>query len=244
MLYARLASGYRPGGPNYQPPAVFHAQFPLGYSPDKTYNYELGVKGDFLDHRLSVDASAYYIKWDNVQVNATDPAGNEYTANASKAKSQGLELSVTTRPASGLTVAGWITWGKAELTNNFPITPQTYGVAGDRLPFTTKFTGNLSIDEDIFLTDDWTAFWSGVVSYTGDRLGIFTATARRQDLPGYAKVDFRVGVKQGPWTASLYGTNLTDQRGLLSGGQGTFFPYSYYIIQPRTVGLNIVRSFR
>jgi len=243
VVYARLASGYRPGGPNYQPPAVFNDRIPSGYAPDKTYNYEIGAKGDFLDHRLAADISAYYIKWNNVQVNVTDPAGTEYTANSSQARSQGLELSLQARPTTGLTLAGWVTWGEAVLTSDFPSTSGSYGVSGNRLPFTTRFTGNLSIDQDIILAGEWTAFCGGVVSYTGDRLGIFTATAQRQNLPGYAKVDLRTGIRYRLWTASLYANNVTDQRGLLSGGQGTFFPYSYYFIQPRTVGLNIVRTF-
>src|SRR6202035_1947200 len=50
MVYARIASGYRPGGPNVNV-EMYH--LPLTYAADKTHNYEIGVKGDFLDHVLS-----------------------------------------------------------------------------------------------------------------------------------------------------------------------------------------------
>jgi outer membrane receptor protein involved in Fe transport len=48
MIYARAASGYRPGGIN---PAYFPG-VPQNFKPDKTENYELGVKADFLDRHL------------------------------------------------------------------------------------------------------------------------------------------------------------------------------------------------
>src|SRR5262249_43459199 len=54
MLYGRFASGYRPGGPNSLLAAANGA--PPEFDPDKTENYEFGVKGDFFDHVLSVDA--------------------------------------------------------------------------------------------------------------------------------------------------------------------------------------------
>jgi outer membrane receptor protein involved in Fe transport len=45
MLYARLASGYRPGGSN-----ELNALLPARYEPDTTRNYEIGVKGNVFDH--------------------------------------------------------------------------------------------------------------------------------------------------------------------------------------------------
>jgi len=74
MIYARLASGYRPGGPNPSPGV------PPEFGPDKTKNYELGVKADFLDHTLSIDTSVYYIDWKNIQVFLSNPVtGQGYT---------------------------------------------------------------------------------------------------------------------------------------------------------------------
>ncbi len=58
MTYARLASGFRPGGPNT---GIVAQGVPSQYDPDKTENYEIGVKGNFLDRLLSFDASVYYI---------------------------------------------------------------------------------------------------------------------------------------------------------------------------------------
>jgi len=70
MLYARLASGYRAGGPNATA-SVFG--LPESYSPDKTQNYEIGAKGDVLNHLIEFDASAYYIDWRQIQLSLVDP---------------------------------------------------------------------------------------------------------------------------------------------------------------------------
>src|SRR5262249_806130 len=89
MLYARLASGYRPGGPNVATPAA-----PATYAGDKTENYEVGVKSDSLDHRLSLDASLYYVDWKDIQLQLRDPlTGATYFTNGSRAKSEGVEFS-------------------------------------------------------------------------------------------------------------------------------------------------------
>jgi iron complex outermembrane recepter protein len=84
MVYARVASGYRPGGPN--PTCVLYP-VPCQYAPDKTRNYELGLKAQTQEHRLSFDASVYYIDWRNIQLQVAQ-ADTEFTyfTNASKAR--------------------------------------------------------------------------------------------------------------------------------------------------------------
>lgn len=132
MMYARLASGYRAGGPNavYAGPGT-----PPHYDPDKTQSYEIGAKGDFLDRTLSVDASVYYIDWKDIQISLINPqTGITFNANGSQAKSQGVELSVESRPLTDLTISGWVAWDDAVLTQPFPPTAATHAASGDRLP--------------------------------------------------------------------------------------------------------------
>jgi iron complex outermembrane receptor protein len=244
MLYARLASGYRAGGTNYSAgPGT-----PLQYSPDKTRDYEVGVKGNFFDRTLSIDASVYYIDWKNIQLNLINPStGTGYEANGSAAKSQGVELSVESRPLTGLTIAGWVAWDDAQLTQPFPAASTAaggaYGVPGDRLPYSSRFSGNASIEDDFPLASRLTGFAGGSLSYVGDREGEFTASAQRQDLPAYAKLDLRTGIKYDSWTTDLFLNNVTDKRGVLSGGLGSFPPFGFVYIQPRTVGLSVAKSF-
>jgi iron complex outermembrane receptor protein len=111
MVYARLASGYRPGGSNLA------AGVPSSYKPDTTENYELGIKADFLHHALSIDASLYYIDWKDIQISLFDQTTTtSYLGNGARAKSQGVEFSVESRPLKGLTISSWVSWNDAVIT--------------------------------------------------------------------------------------------------------------------------------
>jgi outer membrane receptor protein involved in Fe transport len=121
MFYARLASGYRNGGPNT---TAILFNLPLRFEPDKTNNYEIGAKGSLLNDRLSYDASVYYIDWKNIQLQLNTPQGATYVANASRAKSQGIELSAQARPITRLQLSGWVAWNEAVLTQSFPASLQ------------------------------------------------------------------------------------------------------------------------
>jgi iron complex outermembrane receptor protein len=246
MLYARLASGYRAGGPNFNPGGIVPTQF----KPDKTQNYELGLKGDFIDNKLLVDASLYYIEWKDIQLSLTNPqtyAG--YNANAGRAKSQGIELSIESKPVKDLTLSAWIAVSDAELTQDLPPASQggsAFGLSGDRLPYASRFSGSLSLQKDFPLGPELTGFAAGAVSYVGDRLGEFPSVyspPERQIYPGYAKTDLRAGTTYKSWTATFFVNNVADKRGLLSGGLNAFPSFAFNIIQPRTVGLSVTTTF-
>ena len=67
MVYARLATGYRPGGPNALPPAAAGRRA-AEYGADKTVNVELGVRSTQLDGRLSIDVAAFHVNWKDIQL--------------------------------------------------------------------------------------------------------------------------------------------------------------------------------
>jgi iron complex outermembrane recepter protein len=241
MVYARLASGYRPGGVN---PGAETFGLQRDFDKDETENYELGVKAVVLSRMLSLDASVYYIDWQDIQLSVLDPVSRlSYTTNASRAKSRGVELSAEAKPVEGMTIAAWTAWNDAELTEAFPPTSLSFGRAGDRLPYTSRFSGHLSFDQAFSLSSDVTGFLGGSFSYIGDRQSVFTGSALRQEFPSYTQLDVRAGLELGPWAASLFANNVTDKRGILSGGLGTAYPFAFSYIQPRTLGLSVTRTF-
>ena len=242
MVYARLASGYRPGAPN-QTASAFN--LPLDYKPDETQNYELGIKGDLANHRISFDASVYYIDWRKIQLNFIDPAsGFGFNSNGKRAKSQGIELSTEARPVPGLSISAWVAFNQAVLTEAFPPGSALTGEPGDRLPFGARFSGSVSLDDEFAITGNVKGFAGASLSYVGDRVGNFTSAPPRQDYPAYARVDLHTGVKLNAWTVSLYANNVADRRGILYGGLGTLpNPTAFEYIRPRTVGVNVLRGF-
>jgi len=169
--------------------------------------------------------------------------GITYGANGGRAKSQGVEFSVESRPLQGLTVSAWVALNDAVLTENFPANSTAYGVRGDRLPNSSRFTGTLSFEQAFGLTSKATGFVGGSTSYVSDSVGQFTGTPQRQIYPAYARTDLRAGVRFNSWTGTLFVNNATDKRAALTGGLGTIFPNLFQYIQPRTLGLSVSTTF-
>lgn len=245
MVYARLASGYRPGGPNTNV-ALFGLPT-QAYAPDKTKNYEIGAKGKLLDGMLSFDASVYRIDWEDIQILILSSGLTFYT-NGSQARSEGLELSFELQPYEGLTVSGWGVRGSAELTEPLPATATVFGAEGARLPYGSKTSGSISVDQSFPVSAQLEGYVGVSANYVGERQGAFRGLAAgvalpRQELPSYTKVDFRAGLRRGGWSTDLFVNNLTDRRGILQGGLGQTDPTSFYTIQPRTYGFSVSRSF-
>jgi iron complex outermembrane recepter protein len=243
MVYARFASGYRAGGTN-DSPLCTEFNFRCSYASDKTQDYEIGMKGDTLDHKLTFDTSAYYIDWSDVQLNALSPQDITFISNAGHAKSQGIELTLQGKPWTGMTMGAEATYDDAVLTQGFAKDITLYGAEGARLPYTSRFTGNVSIEQGFPINSNVTGTAGADVAYVGDRLGNFQASAStpRQNLPGYVRTDLHVGARYNTWNLNFYANNVFDKRALIDG-PGDTFPVGYIYIQPRTIGLNIAKTF-
>jgi len=239
MAYARIASGYQPGGSNFGSNAVV----PLIFAPDKTHNYEVGAKGALLDRRLSLDASVFRILWHDIQLFSGDQTGS-YVVNGSRAESDGVELSLTAKPLSGLTMSGWAVWNEAKLTEPLPVGPLgvvAVGSAGDPLPYSSRFSGYVSATEEVPLWADVRGFFTASSSYVGSRKAEFSVTrSQRQTLPAYAKTDMQLGMRSEQWQGTVFVMNVTDRRGYLDVQSP--FPI-FHIIQPRTMGFNVSLKF-
>ena len=253
QAYARIASGYRPGGPNGIIPGIV---IPLSYKSDTTVNYELGLKGEFLDHTLTLETALYYIDWHDIQVLLTDQQnGSSYTTNAGTAKSQGVEASINWTPLRGLDIVASASYTDAKLTQNLQSgtdengAPTYTGFSGDALPYSSKESGSLSVRQTFPLTGDFSGFVGGVASYVGERLGNFanTPVTPRFRLPGYLTADLRTGIEAKDWAVTLYLKNVGDKMGYVNAQARNattgISAYGVSLIQPRTVGLTITRNW-
>jgi outer membrane receptor protein involved in Fe transport len=242
MVYAKVATGFRPGGPNSAP-----GESPM-YGNDRTTNYEIGYKTELLDHKLSIDAAIYDIEWSQIQLEAASPTGFSFIQNGGKARSRGGELSVTAKPLQGMTVNANVGYTDATLSQD-AIGASLYGLKGERLPYSARATGALSIDQHFMIVDGYDGFVGTTVSYVGGRFSDFTSSADipRFYMPSYETVDVRVGVNHDQWSLSLYGKNLNNSLGLLSGGPlDTIAQTGLYhggVTMPRSFGINLTRAF-
>ncbi len=127
MVYASASKGFRPGGLNVgvgticigNLNALGLSAVPGQYASDNLWSYELGTKNQFLDHKLEVDMSLFYINWNNIQQNVYLPAcGEQFTANLGKAKSEGGDIELIYRPISALTLDLTAAYTDAQLTKS------------------------------------------------------------------------------------------------------------------------------
>lgn len=248
MAYARLATGYRIGGPNL--PAVGNFGLPTSFKPDTTTNYELGMKGSVLDQTLTFDVSAYYIDWKDIQISEYSPAAEaSYTGNGGKAKSEGVEAQVQAKPLPILKLNAAASVNNARLTQALPTEAESYAQSGARLPYTARFTGSVSAELEAFNTGGYTGLVGATVSYIGNRELEFAycETCVRFDAPAYTTLNAHFAVDYESWVWNLFVNNATNKFGVTSGGysHGIENTNGYYatVIAPRTFGLSISRAF-
>lgn len=250
IVYGRVSTGYRPGGPNIGLPA---ANGPSTFNPDTVTSYEIGTKGDLFEHRLSFDVAAFRIDWKNIQV-TQQFNGFIYVVNGPKARSQGVEATFSLRPTRGLNVSLSGTYTDAELRQDAPTS--IGGFAGERLPNVSRWAGNADVGYEWAL-GTLNAFVGANYHYQGDRKAEFVPTpagpvTNRATLPSYNTLDLRAGVTKGGWSLNLFAKNVTNERAVLgiaplanapSPAAIGLIPYAAGILQPRTIGASISASF-
>ncbi|WP_281820670.1 TonB-dependent receptor [Sphingobium sp. BS19] len=250
MIYGRLATGYRPGGPNAGCSEDPAEPVPCQFRPDKTVNYELGAKGTLAGGLLSYDVSVFHIDWKDIQITQVSSLGTfTFNSNAGKARSRGFEVAFEARPTQGLTVKAWWAYVNATLREPFA-SAAVYAARGDRLPFSSDHSGHLSFNYEAPVSDRVTANFGAAATYVGKRRGEFVPAESlaplRQTYPDYVQIDVNAGLKFDNWTLSAFVQNLTNESGVIGGGfynQTSFNADWFNYIRPRTVGLNVDFSF-
>jgi iron complex outermembrane recepter protein len=262
-VYARIAKGYRPGGPNVvsplSPPGV-----PRTFDSDSLTSYEVGLKTD-LGRRASFDIAAYHLNWKDIQlITVIDGVG--VNINGGSAVSNGIEASLILRPMTGLQLGVNGAWIDAHLTSDTP--PLAGGFDGDRLPYVPKVSFSLNADYEWKVSNAATAFVGGTFAYTGsqrdnfnvseivgvnpDGSFIFAFTPQRR-VPDYAIIDLRAGVEFDRFTIEAYVKNLTNTEGVSSLTVLTDQVLDNNILpgnairaaltRPRTIGLSLTAGF-
>jgi iron complex outermembrane receptor protein len=239
MAYARIASGFRPGGPNA---AAGSPGVNTSFGPDRVVNYEIGVKTDLLDKRLTLDVAAYYIDWTKIQLQQISPLGLSYLNNAGSAVSKGIEAAATWRPVHGLQIDANFALNEATLGADLPAGGQV-GEEGDRLPLTARWKTNVGFDYSVPLFGDWSGRVGASWRHVGDTLGAFPNPGLpRFEHPAYDVVDLRAGVNNDRWSLMVFAKNIGDDRGQsadLAFGSST----RVSVIQPRTFAVSLAATF-
>jgi outer membrane receptor protein involved in Fe transport len=236
MLYARVASGYRPGGPN---PALDGIE--PSFDADRLVNYELGAKADFLQRRASVDLALFYIDWTDIQLQLNTPTNIVYRANGGNAISKGVELSTTFIPVQGLRIGGNLAYTDARLQEDVPALQAR---DGDRVPSVPRWTASLTSSYSFPLA----AVASGEVGfgyrYVGETEYPFESNPTSYALDAYSLLDAYAAATFERFNVRLFARNLLDERAYSSvlggGGPGAV---QLTLVQPRTIGVSVDVTF-
>jgi len=257
MVYTTAAKGFRPGGLVPSVPAALCAtQLPTGVTVDQTrrfnsdslWNYELGIKSAWFDHRLTLDAAAFYVDWKNIQQLILLGCGFQYRANAGAATSKGGEIELNARPIQPLQISAGIGYQNAKISASGADSPQR---AGDPVFEVPDITANASLT--------WTQpVWGndrlvpGIDyayvgrSFSANNLSGLNGFSTRE-RPGYDVLNARVALEHNDWELALVGKNLTNQHANLADsrsiGAETAGRPRLVTNQPQTIGLEFRAHF-
>lgn len=237
MVYARFATGFRPGGPNARVNGL-----PPAFQPDTTKDYELGLKSGFWSGRGSLDLTTYYMAWDGilVPISAHSVSG---LGNGGNAESYGVEADVMLEPIHSLTLNLTLAQAHAQITRANSAATGALAV-GDPLPYDPRWSGSLSADYRVHAWGEWQADFGATAKYDGTRHSGFTSSMQIPDyvLPSYTLLDLRAGINDGRTDVMLYVNNVTNDRAELAATT-SFGPTEITIQRPRTIGARVTLHF-
>jgi iron complex outermembrane recepter protein len=151
--YLSVARGAKSGGVNA---AILPAGADLTVDPEIALGYEVGVKTQWLEHRLQFNASAFHTTFDGYQASIRDRiVGATYLANAGKVRTEGVETEVIYRPVASLTLTGGIGYNDARYLSfrNAACPPEldnqdSCDFSGERVAGSPPLTISASLDYD------------------------------------------------------------------------------------------------
>lgn len=246
MFYLRWATGYRPGGCNNGCVTSTQLETPGTFSADKVANYEGGFKGEFFDHRLQLDLSAFHIGWRDIQAQVLNSLGLVYAGNGAAATSNGIEVTTSYQLTDRLLLQATLDHTDAHLTRD---APGIGGKTGDQLPESPRWTASLIAEYRQPFGERRQFLLGGGYRYRDTVVNQFAglASAPLDPLPIGPQniVDLNTGLVLDRVSWRLYVKNAFNNRSymgllyLISPTMPSFVP-----VQPRTIGLSVDYRFQ
>ena len=235
MGYAKVGTGFSAGG-------IMNG---IAYNPEEMTNYEVGLKSQFLDNRLRVNAAAFFMDYEDLQVQTFND-GKQRFENAGQVEITGAELEVDAILADGLTLSTTLGWYDLEykeyLRNGVDISDQVRPIRApdlnSRLSLQYDFSQQLAggnpfarIDARYLSETDNVALATGFPE--ADRLSVSDAYWILDARAGLA------GIVTGPGmiNVSVWVKNLLDEDDINVFGNEVINMTAVYSM-PRTFGID------
>jgi outer membrane receptor protein involved in Fe transport len=258
LVYGSAAKGFREGGENIALPP---GPAPIGcdtdlhnlgltaaevanFKSDNLWNYEVGAKSSFADHRFTLNGAAFWIEWDQIQQLVSLPlCGYGVTANAGHARSQGVELEFNGRLTPELTLGVAFGYEDARITEK-GATPQPVGSPVYQVP-KVNYAANLEYARPV--TAEWSGFARASYAYVGSSYS-GNNYPPLEYRPSYNIADLRLGARRSRLELTAFVKNLTNKHAnlgdaILIGAEVPGMP-RFVINQPRTVGVEARYLFK
>ncbi|WEK45973.1 MAG: TonB-dependent receptor [Candidatus Andeanibacterium colombiense] len=234
-LSATVQRGYRSGGSGVNPGrgALYT------YDPEYTWNYELALRTQWLDRKLTLNANAFYIDWKQQQVNV-QLSGNIYdyqTINAGSSRVYGFEVESRFQPSRGLSLYGSVGYTNTRFTDFTTTIGEVDDLTGNEFANAPHLTlaagGTWESDAGWFVNLN--------ANYRSAAYQEVLDQSTRQ-LKAHTVVNAKIGWKNEHFGAYLTATNIFDKK---------YFDYSYtngayqqYLwAEPRMLGLTLEAGF-
>ncbi len=256
-IFASYKTGFKSGGidnsalpTNSLATAAANNDFgALIYDSETSEGGEIGIKSQFNDRTITLNATAYYYVFDNLQVQNFDAVAIQFsTLNAGELTTRGVDLEMGWRtPIDGLSLSANIAYLDADFSDTF-VTQSGDDLDGRGAARAPEWSGNIAFDWMIPLGDSLEIGLGGNAIYSGsyftneDTLNDF-----RQD--SYIALDARasIGDADGRWKIALVGTNITDEIWANTTGGRPFLPAGgddFVVTQNRGRQVFVETSFR
>ncbi len=216
-LYASVSKGFKSGGVQISP-------FPSGdsYEAETMWNYEIGMKGDFLDNRLRLNGALFYMDWSDLQTDfqqaGVDDDGNfilfSGTDNAESATTKGAELSATALLSENLVVNFNVGYLKARFDKFVTFIDGANRVLdGEPIPLAPKWTFSADAEYSFNITPNYDGFvrleWS-FRDTTKTLIAGLIQSGFPWQVPSYDFFNLRAGIEHEKFSIVAYAENLFD----------------------------------
>ncbi len=240
--YFTYSEGFKGGGfvMRYFPPVVpapgTNPDSLVGYAkPETARLYELGIKSEWLEHRLRANAAVFRTDYKDLQITFNiDPDGPgpigafvPVLANAGTARIQGVELETEFAATDRLRLTASGGYLDAKYLSFSALAIQQLPSLPTQLPNAPEFTANVGFVADFVRNNTGRWFMRGDYSYRSEQFKEFTNDpALKQGAYGILNASLNYQSPDSHWSASLGGTNLTDKIYIVSGVSNSGIGYA------------------
>jgi iron complex outermembrane receptor protein len=253
MYYVSYTDGFKSGGFDMRAVEIVNPNATDPYQEETVDTYEFGIKSEWLDQRLRMNAAVFHSSYDDMQVTVQRAVGNNVASqvlNAASADINGAELEAlfaATRDLEISAIVGYLdaSFNKVEF---FDPTLQTVVDVSDVWGFanTPELTATLA-SRYTLVTDFGDLVFNANLAYRG-ATQIFEVPSVL-DYGGYTLINAGVNwySKDGYWDVSLQGKNLGDKQARIAGYNFALLAREQtitgYYMDPRTVSLSVGYRF-